>query len=144
LHQKRTCPLDAGKPAVTPGDLDALHAWSFTKDVARTLVAASRYSGDWGRAFHVPSQHASVRGLAARFAELRAAPLPDLRALTDGDLDALAREDEIMREVLEMAYLYRQPCILDASDTERLLGVSESSLDTMIKDTLRSRGGNSR
>jgi nucleoside-diphosphate-sugar epimerase len=70
-------PLLVGKPAVIPGDLDALHAWSFTKDVARTLVAASRYSGDWGRAFHVPSQHASVRDLASRFTELGGTPLPD-------------------------------------------------------------------
>jgi hypothetical protein len=60
-----------------------------------------------------------------------------LRALTDEDLEGLAREDEFMREIIEMAYLFRQPCILDSSDTERLLGVFASSLDTMIKDTLR-------
>lgn len=136
-------PLLAGEVAVMPGDLDALHAWSFTKDVARTLVAASRYSGDWGRAFHVPSQHASVRDLATRFAELGGTSLPDLRSLADEDLEALAREDEFMREIVEMAYLYGQPCVLDASDTERLLGVSASSLDTMIKDTLQNRGENS-
>lgn len=128
--------LLTGKPAIMPGDLDALHAWSFTKDVARTLVAASRYSGEWGRAFHVPSQHISVRDLAARFAELSGVPRPDVRALTDEDLDILAQEDEFMREILEMAYLFRQPCILDASETERLLGVYASSVDTMIEDTL--------
>jgi nucleoside-diphosphate-sugar epimerase len=133
-------PLLAGEPSTMPGDLDALHAWSFTKDVARTLVAASRYSGDWGRAFHVPSQHISVRDLAARLAELGGAPLPGLRALTDEDLEALAREDEFMREIPEMVYLFRQPCILDASDTERLLGVYASSLDVMIEDTLWNRG----
>lgn len=128
--------LLTGKPAIMPGDLDALHAWSFTKDVARTLVAASRYSGEWGRAFHVPSQHISVRDLAARFAELSGVPRPDVRALTDEDLDILAQEDEFMREILEMAYLFRQPCILDASETERLLSVYASSVDTMIEDTL--------
>jgi nucleoside-diphosphate-sugar epimerase len=135
-------PLLVGKPAVMPGNLDALHAWSFTKDVAQTLVAASRYSGDWGRAFHVPSQHVSVRDLAARFAELGDTPPPDLRALTDEDLGNLAREDELMREIVEMSYLFRQPCILDGSDTESLLGVSASSLDTMIMDTLRGGHGN--
>jgi nucleoside-diphosphate-sugar epimerase len=133
-------PLLAGKPAVMPGDLDARHAWSFTKDVARTLVAASRYSGDWGRAFHVPSQHSSVRELAARFAELAGAPLAELRALADEDVERLAQQDEFMREVLEMAYLFQQPCILDASDTESSLGVSASSLDAMINDTLRGSG----
>jgi nucleoside-diphosphate-sugar epimerase len=136
-------PLLVGRPAAMLGDLDARHAWSFTKDVARTLVAASRYSGNWGRAFHVPSQHASVRDLATRFAELGGTSLPDLRSLADEDLEALAREDEFIREIVEMAYLYGQPCVLDASDTERLLGVSASSLDTMIKDTLQNRGENS-
>lgn len=130
-------PLLAGKPTAMPGDLDALHAWSFTKDVARTLVAASHYSGDWGRAFHVPSQHASIRDLASRFVAFSGAVPPDLRVLAHDDLNALAREDEIMREVVEMAYLFQRPCILDFSDTERLLGVSASSLDAMVQDTLR-------
>jgi nucleoside-diphosphate-sugar epimerase len=129
--------LLAGRPAVMPGDLDVLHAWSFTRDVARTLVAASRYSGDWGRAFHAPSQHASVRDLAARFTELAGAPLADLHALTGDELEAMAREDEFMREIPEMAYLFEQPCIVDASDAEHLLGVYASSLETMIEDTLR-------
>ncbi|SFP03837.1 Nucleoside-diphosphate-sugar epimerase [Mesorhizobium sp. NFR06] len=129
--------LLAGMPATVSGDLDALHAWTFTKDVARTLVAASRYSGEWGRAFLVPSQHASVRSLSVRFAKLAGIAAPDLRVLSEEDLEALGREDELMRELPEMAYLYRRPCIVDASDTERLLGVSASSLDTMIEDTLR-------
>ncbi|RCS21811.1 NAD-dependent epimerase/dehydratase family protein [Phyllobacterium salinisoli] len=132
-------PLLVGEPSKMLGDLDALHAWSFTKDVARTLVAASRYSGDWGRAFHVPSQHMSIRDLAFRFAELAAVELPKLRTLTAKELEVLGRENEIMREVIEMAYLFQQECILDASETERLLGVSASDLDTMIKDTLRNK-----
>lgn len=130
-------PLLVGKPAMVSGDLDALHAWTFTKDVARTLIAASRYRGEWGRAFLVPSQHASVRDLAVRFAEIAGAPVPDLRALAEQELETLGRDDELMRELPEMAYLYREPCILDASDSERLLGVPASSLDTMIQDTLR-------
>jgi nucleoside-diphosphate-sugar epimerase len=132
--------LLAGKPAAWPGDLDTAHPWSFTKDVARTLVAVSRYSGGWGRAFHVPSQHISVRDLSARFAELAGAPLPDLHALTDDDLNALAREDEFMREIAEMAYLFRRSYIFDASYTELVFGIKASSLDTMIEDTLQNRG----
>lgn len=132
--------LVAGEPAPAVGDPDAIHAWSFTRDVARTLVAASRHAGDWGRAFHVPSQHVSIRALATRFAERAGAPPPDLRVLTDADLEGLARQDAIMREVAEMAYLYRQPCLLDASDTERLLGVMASSLDRAIDDTLARDG----
>lgn len=130
-------PLLRGEPAAMVGAHDARHAWSFTKDVARTLVAAARYSGDWGRAFHVPSRHVSARDLATRFAELAGVNRPKLRALSSGDLEAMGREDEIMREVLEMAYLYEEECLLDASETEHLLGVCASALDTMIEDTLR-------
>jgi nucleoside-diphosphate-sugar epimerase len=114
-----------------------LHPWSFTKDVARTLVAASRYTGDWGRAFHVPSQHTSIRDLASRFAAFRNLAAPQLQALTFEDLNALGRENSILREIIEIAYLYERSSVLDASDTERLLGVSASSLDAMIRDTLQ-------
>ncbi|MDQ0475190.1 NAD-dependent epimerase/dehydratase family protein [Labrys wisconsinensis] len=132
--------LIAGEPAPVVGDPDAIHAWTFTRDVARTLVAASRFEGDWARAFHVPSQHASIRELAIRFAERAGAPPPDLRVLSDAELDGLARQDEIMREVAEMAYLYRRPCLLDAAETERLLDVTASSLDQAIDDTLAREG----
>jgi nucleoside-diphosphate-sugar epimerase len=126
--------LLAGKSIALPGDLDTVHPWSFTKDVARTLVAATRYQGDWGRAFHVPSQHATVRDIAVRFAELAGAPAPDLRSLSD---EELASDDDLMREIAEMAYLFEDPCILEASESEQLLGVSASSLDAMIRDTLK-------
>lgn len=58
-------------------------------------------------------------------------------ASLEEDLEALGRDDELMRELPEMAYLFRRPLILDASDTEQVLGVSASSLDTMIDDSLR-------
>lgn len=128
--------LLAGDEVTMPGDLDVPHAWSFTRDVARTLVAASRHEGDWGRAFHVPSQHASIRDLASRFAHFSSIGPLRLRALTRADLDALGRDNAIMREVIEMAYLFQHPNLIDAADSERLLGVQASSLDQMIQDTL--------
>lgn len=129
--------LLAGQPACMPGDVDTPHAWTFTKDVARTLVAASSYRGDWGRAFHVPSRHVTVRDLASRFAAHAGVAPAGVSALSREDLIAMARNDTLLREVIEMTYLFDRPCILDASETERLLGVSASSLDTMIRDTLR-------
>jgi nucleoside-diphosphate-sugar epimerase len=127
----------AGEQAVIPGNPDARHPWSFTKDVARTLVAASGYTGDWNRAFHVPSQHATPRELAARFAMIAGAPAPDLRAFSRDELRALAEKDPIMWEVEEMAYLLAESSIMDASETTELLGVVASPLDDMARDTLR-------
>jgi nucleoside-diphosphate-sugar epimerase len=119
------------EPVAFIGDLDAAHAWSFTRDTAKTLVAASRYTGEWGRAFHVPSQSASVRELAARFADALKIDRPNLLRLGLADLEGIG-----FGEAVEMAYLFEKPLLLDASDTEKLLGVTASSLDTMVRDTL--------
>jgi nucleoside-diphosphate-sugar epimerase len=127
----------AGEEAAIPGNPNAIHPWSFTKDVARTLVAASGYSGGWNRAFHVPSQHATPRELAARFAALAGAPAPRLRKFSEPELRSLAEEDPIMREVEEMVYLLEESSVLDASETTRLLGIVASTLDEIVRDTLR-------
>jgi len=128
--------LLAGNEVVLPGDMEVPHAWTFTKDVARTLVAASRYSGDWGRAFHVPSWHVSVRGLVHRFSISLGVIMPDLRSLSLRQVSVLAQEDELMREIGEIYYLLEKPYFLDATDTERLLGVVASSPDLLVEDTL--------
>jgi nucleoside-diphosphate-sugar epimerase len=128
-------PLLSGKEVSFPGDPDATHAWSFTKDVARTLVAASTYAGEWGRAFHVPSQHISLRELVVKIAALRRIGVPRLRPMSAGELDAAG-----LHELIEMTYLLDRPFLVDASDTERLLGVTASGVDTMIEDTLLGHG----
>ncbi|QOZ65020.1 NAD(P)H-binding protein [Bradyrhizobium arachidis] len=118
-------------PVAFLGDPDAAHAWSFTKDTAKTLVAASRFTGQWGRAFHVPSQSASVRELVHRFAAALKIDVPNLSRLTSADLESIGFDEGI-----EMSYLFEKPLLLDAGDTEKLLGVTASSLDTMVHDTL--------
>ena len=119
------------EPVAFLGDPDVAHAWSFTKDTARTLIAASRFTGKWGRAFHVPSQSASVRELVRRFAVALKIDVPDLLRLTSADLEGIG-----FSEGIEMSYLFEKPLLLDAGDTEKLLGVAASSLDTMVSDTL--------
>ena len=119
------------EPVAFLGDPDAAHAWSFTKDTATTLVAASRFTGEWGRAFHVPSQSASVRELVRRFAAALKIDAPGLSQLAPAELEGIG-----FSEGIEMAYLFEKPLLLDAGDTEKLLGVTASSLDTMVRDTL--------
>jgi nucleoside-diphosphate-sugar epimerase len=115
-----------------PGDADAVHAWSFTKDTARTLVAAADYQGEWGRAFHVPSQNASIRSLVERFATALELQAPALHQLAPADLEKVG-----FHEAIEMLYLFEKTLLVDAEETTRLLGIRASSLDTMIADTLR-------
>jgi nucleoside-diphosphate-sugar epimerase len=121
-----------GKPTAFIGDLDAIHAWSFTRDVARTLVAASRYAGEWGRAFHVPSQPAAPRELILKTAAMLGREVSEMRSYSVSEMEALG-----MHELIEMRYLFESPLLVDSSDAETLLEVRASSLEEMIADTLR-------
>jgi len=124
--------LLAGKPVAFTGDLDARHAWAYTKDVARTAVAAVGYQGTWDRAFHVPSQYATPRELASKVSGVLGKELPPLRSYSHSEL-----EEQGLGELIEMSYLFDRPLLIDSTDTEALLGVRASPLDEMIEDTLR-------
>jgi nucleoside-diphosphate-sugar epimerase len=126
-----------GEASRFPGDVDLPHSWSFTKDVARTLVAAAASDASWGRAWHVPSRSASIRQLANMAAGVAGAPTPQLTRMPPDELQALAAADSMMREVAEMTYLFESACVLDSRETERLLGVSASPLDEALRDTLQ-------
>ncbi|RWB53772.1 NAD-dependent epimerase/dehydratase family protein [Mesorhizobium sp.] len=121
-----------GKPVAFLGNLDADHAWAFIKDVARTLVASVFYTGEWGRAFHVPSQYASPRDLIRSTAAMLGREVASMRCYSIAEMEALG-----MHELVEMKYLFDRPLLVDSSDTEHLLGVKASSLDVMIADTVR-------
>ena len=72
----------AGKRASAPADLDAPHSWTYTGDVARTLLAVAADGGSWGRAWHVPTgPPKSFRDVATRAAELVGVQAPRLSVM---------------------------------------------------------------
>lgn len=137
LYTWMTLPaLLRGEPAAYAGDLDAPHSWTFTRDVATTLVAAARNERSWGGAWHVPSHDLSARELSQRFAAAAGRPLPRLERMTTAALRALGESDSIMAEVVEMAYLYERPLRLDWTMTRAVLGVEATPLEQVMADTL--------
>ncbi|WP_328989846.1 NAD-dependent epimerase/dehydratase family protein [Kribbella sp. NBC_01245] len=125
----------AGQPLVYPADLDAPRSWSYTGDVARTLVAAGRFDGEWGRAWHVPSTSTlSTRELTARLVALAGLPMPELIEMPIDELVRLGETDSIVAEFPEMQYLVRQPHILDSRRTEELLDLKPTDLDQVLTE----------
>ncbi|ALG06679.1 NAD-dependent epimerase [Kibdelosporangium phytohabitans] len=128
----------AGQPVSYPGNLDVAHSWSYTEDVARTLVAASEHDNAFGQAWHVPStSDMSVRQLSERLADLAEAPAPNLTTMPDEEFERLCQTDSIMAETAEMRYLTDEPHVLDSTRTERELGVKPTPLDEVLTETIR-------
>jgi nucleoside-diphosphate-sugar epimerase len=118
--------------------LDTPHSWTYTQDVAATLVAAAASSLSWGRAWHVPSSVASVRELELMAAQLTNRHEPTLRRVGEDELQKLADADSMMREAAEMCYRFDEPCVLDSRQTQGALGVIASPLRQALQDNLDS------
>ncbi|MFE9630331.1 NAD-dependent epimerase/dehydratase family protein [Streptomyces sp. NPDC006463] len=127
----------AGAQALVPVGLDARHAWSYVDDVARTLIAVGGRDDVWGRAWHVPStSELTPRDLMGRLAKLAGAPVPRLRTMTPDELDSAVAADAVVAELPEVAYQYDRELLLDASATERALGVRATGLDRVLQEML--------
>lgn len=124
----------AGEEVVFPADLDAAHSWTYTGDVAATLVAVARGDG-WGRAWHTPqTSDLPVRGMTERFAAVAGVPVPPIREMTPLELHTLTTSDPVMAESAEMQYLYLRPMLLDWSDTAETFDLKPTPLDDVLAE----------
>lgn len=129
----------AGEEIVFPADLDAAHSWTYTGDVAATLVAVARSAGSWGRAWHTPqTSDISVREMATRFAAVAGVPMPPIREMAPLELHALATADPAMAEMPEMQYLYRRTSVLDWSETATTFDLKPTPLDDVLREVATS------
>jgi len=129
-------PLLASKTAWVIGDPDALHSWSFVPDVVSTLIAAGDYEGDWGRVWHVPGgAPLSRRQIAAQINE-RHGCRGRVAAIPAWMLRALGLFSPMLREVEAVSYQFREPFVIDAAETERLLGVHATPWDEALALTV--------
>jgi len=126
-----------GKRASVPADLDAPHSWTYTGDVARTLVAVASEQSSWGRAWHVPTgPPRSFREVAARAAELAGLPGPLLSAMPYPVLWIGGLFDPTARAVRETQYQFRGPFVLDSTAATEAFGISPAALDDVLRETI--------
>jgi nucleoside-diphosphate-sugar epimerase len=127
----------AGKRAAAPADLDAPHSWTYTGDVARTHLAVAADAGSWGRAWHVPTgPPKSFREVATRAAELAGAPAPRLSAMPYPMLWIGGLFNPMARAARETQYQFRKPFELDSSAATAAFGITPTSLDDALHETI--------
>jgi nucleoside-diphosphate-sugar epimerase len=125
----------AGEEVVFPADLDVAHSWTYTGDVARTLVAIARSDEGWGRAWHTPqTSDSSIREMTERFAAVAGVPVPPIREMTPLELHTAVLADPVMAELPEMQYLYLRPTVVDWSRTAATFDLKPTPLDEVLAE----------
>jgi len=127
----------AGKRARAPVDLDAPHSWTYTGDVARTLLAVAAEAGSWGRAWHVPTAPPkSFREVATRAAELADVPAPRLSAMPYPVLWLGGLFSPMALAVRETQYQFRKPFVMDSTAATEAFGFGPTPLDHALHETI--------
>lgn len=125
-HFERVLPTAlAGKTVRVVGDPDAPHSWTYTEDMAATLVAVAKDERAWGRAWHAPcTAVASQRAALNQACGIAGVAAPKVVGLPGWQLTMAGWFNPMIREVGEIAYQFQGPFISDDSETREVLGVT--------------------
>ena len=134
----RTVPkILAGKNVQVLGSPDTLHTWTYTEDMAMTLVAIGADERAWGRAWHVPSAlECTQREAIARLAAMAGVPMPKVSTVPAILLKALGLVNPMMRELPEVSYQLDQPFVMDSSAAQSELGLVATPADDVLRAIL--------
>jgi nucleoside-diphosphate-sugar epimerase len=124
----------AGKNVQVLGSPDTLHTWTYTEDMAATLVAIGADQRAWGRAWHVPSAlECSQRDAIARLAETAGVAMVKVSTVPGFVLKALGLVNPAVRELPEVAYQLESPFVMDSSAAQRELGLVPTPVDDVLR-----------
>ena len=124
--------------ALAPADLDAPHSWTYTGDMARTMIAAGADESAWGRAWHAPTPPpVSVRTLAARAATLAGAAPARIGRVPSPLLRLAGLFSPGARELPEMRYQFDRPFVLDSTAAQQAFNLVPASTDEALGETIR-------
>ncbi|WP_442544343.1 NAD(P)H-binding protein [Arthrobacter sp. KN11-1C] len=130
-------PLLASKTARVVGDPALEHSWSFLPDIAATLIAAADHTGEWGRAWHVPSASAPRTQIVRQVNE-RWGVKGRVAAIPQWSLKALGTVLPIMREMSASSYQFTMPFVIDSEETRKVLGVTATPWEEALEATVDS------
>ena len=127
----------AGKPVDWPGRLDMPHSCSYIEDFGRGLVTLGQHERALGEVWHIPA----VAPLTGRqFLDMlfeAAGRRAQVRAASKAMLRVIGLFNPIIREMVEMAYEFEQPFVMDGSKFMRAFGGAPTPLPDAIRATVR-------
>ncbi len=125
-----------GKGAWIVGSPDLLHTWTDVLDVGRTLAAVASRPETWGKVWHVPSNEPRTQRQALTDV-LAAAGKPPvaLHSMPKPMLSVVGRFVGELRELNEMAYMFRRPYVMDSTITQRELDMAPTPWSEICRRT---------
>lgn len=136
-HVSRNVPRAlAGKGVRVIGDPDAAHAWTDVLDMARTLAAVAEEPDAWGKVWHAPtnaprSQREAITDVLASVGK----PAVSVKALPMPAMRLAARFSPMVRELMEMSYMFTRTYELDSSAAQTAFGLKPTPWEEMCRRT---------
>jgi nucleoside-diphosphate-sugar epimerase len=123
-----------GKTARLPANLDVPHSFTYTGDMARTLVRVATDERAWGRPWHVPTNApVTIRELADRIYRIAGVPPARLRRMPYWLLWTAGLFSPAIKEFREVSYQFQHPFVLDSTLTRQTFGLEPTPLDEVIR-----------
>ena len=127
-----------GRSCQVIGDVEAAHSWSYTEDVARTLVCAAQSDESWGRVWHaVTNAPRSSRQVIDDLADAAALPHVKVRSLSPAVVWFAGLFSPLIRELPQTRYQFESPFIIDDGESRARLGIEPTPWDEVVSTTVR-------
>lgn len=127
----------AGKRVDLFGDPDLVHSYTYLPDIGEGLAVLGTADGVTGSAWHLPNdpQPWTSRAMVEKFFRL-AGTEPRIGRLPKVALRAVGLVNPTVRELLEMAYEFEEPFVVDSSRIAAL-GVRATPIDEALDRTFQ-------
>jgi nucleoside-diphosphate-sugar epimerase len=128
----------AGKSCQVLGNPAMPHSWTYTEDVARTMIACAQNSQAWGKAWHAPTNEPrSQKQVIDEIADLAGVPHVDVKGAPEFILRIMGLFNPMMGEMTKVSYQFTAPFIIDDTQTRELLGLQPTPWPEVLAATLR-------
>ena len=128
--------LLSGKAAEVFGDPSLPHTYSYAPDFARALIELGRHDEAFGRAWHVPNAPTVSTLRLVELAAAAAGTPPKSRRMSKLTLRIGGLFIPAARELIEMAYEFDEPFIVDDSAFRAAFPLEPTPLETSLAETV--------
>jgi nucleoside-diphosphate-sugar epimerase len=129
-------PALAGKPAQLLGNPDLPHTYIYIPDIGEALVLLGERDEALGQPWHLPNPETlTARQLVELIYQQTGYP-PKLRVGPKLLLRLIGLFDPTVRELVEMAYEFEEPFIVDSTKFETKLGMAATPIQHAIAQTV--------